>query len=217
MRAEWAGSPLRVASDPGGLCLSERQRPGPACRSPRGTGDRCLPGCDCPPQRGPRPGPSRPGRVRIEMWLAMHEDLRTSRRIRLLFDHLSGALSETSVLLRLRRRTSGAANALINAPCRIAQGGDGAPRSIASWLLPQVRTRRLPPRSNKAALNAQLLSFDMHMARSMSVGWTTTWDSAEMRSLTLPKEARLHESIFTFRPAFDVHLPSDCCGPTLPP
>ncbi|MCO5081386.1 MAG: LysR family transcriptional regulator [Rhizobiaceae bacterium] len=30
----------------------------------------------------------------LEMWLVMHEDLRTSRRIRLLFDHLSGALSE---------------------------------------------------------------------------------------------------------------------------
>lgn len=29
---------------------------------------------------------------RLEMWLVMHEDLRTSRRIRLLFDHLSVAL-----------------------------------------------------------------------------------------------------------------------------
>lgn len=76
---------------------------------------------------------------------------------------------------------------------------------------------RLPQCSKKAALNTQLYSFDRHTPRSMSVGWTTTWDSAEMLSLTLPKEARLHEPTFTFRPAFAVHLPSDCCGPTLPP
>lgn len=30
----------------------------------------------------------------IDMWLCMHEDLRASRRVRLLFDHLAGALSE---------------------------------------------------------------------------------------------------------------------------
>ena len=29
----------------------------------------------------------------IEMWLAMHKDLRGTRRMRLLFDHLAGALS----------------------------------------------------------------------------------------------------------------------------
>ena len=29
----------------------------------------------------------------LEMWLVMHEDLRTSRRVRLLYDHLAGALS----------------------------------------------------------------------------------------------------------------------------
>jgi DNA-binding transcriptional LysR family regulator len=36
-----------------------------------------------------------PGEVRfdLEMWLVMHEDLRASRRVRLLYDHLAGALS----------------------------------------------------------------------------------------------------------------------------
>jgi hypothetical protein len=29
----------------------------------------------------------------LEMWLAMHESLRTARRVRLLFDHLAGALA----------------------------------------------------------------------------------------------------------------------------
>jgi hypothetical protein len=29
----------------------------------------------------------------LEIWLAMHEDLKSTRRIRLLFDHLSSALA----------------------------------------------------------------------------------------------------------------------------
>jgi DNA-binding transcriptional LysR family regulator len=29
---------------------------------------------------------------KLEMWLVMHEDLRSSRRVRLLFDHLADAL-----------------------------------------------------------------------------------------------------------------------------
>ena len=33
-------------------------------------------------------------RYAIEMWLVMHEDLRGSRRVRLLYDHLAGALSD---------------------------------------------------------------------------------------------------------------------------
>jgi hypothetical protein len=33
-------------------------------------------------------------RFSLEMWLAMHEDLRMNRRVRLLFDHLSSALTE---------------------------------------------------------------------------------------------------------------------------
>lgn len=47
-------------------------------------------------RRSPDLVPVLPGDVAfgLEMWLVMHEDLRTSRRIRLLFDHLSGALSE---------------------------------------------------------------------------------------------------------------------------
>ena len=32
-------------------------------------------------------------RFELEMWLAMHEDLRTSRRVRLLFDHLAAGLA----------------------------------------------------------------------------------------------------------------------------
>lgn len=33
-------------------------------------------------------------RLELEMWLAMHENLRASRRVRLLFDHLAGELGE---------------------------------------------------------------------------------------------------------------------------
>jgi DNA-binding transcriptional LysR family regulator len=33
-------------------------------------------------------------RFELEMWLAMHEDLRNSRRVRLLFDHMFGELSD---------------------------------------------------------------------------------------------------------------------------
>jgi hypothetical protein len=32
------------------------------------------------------------------MWLAMHEDLRASRRVRLLFDHLAGELGGYAAL-----------------------------------------------------------------------------------------------------------------------
>ncbi|HUN50840.1 MAG TPA: LysR family transcriptional regulator, partial [Candidatus Sulfotelmatobacter sp.] len=39
--------------------------------------------------------PVMPGQLHfsLDMWLAMHEDLRTSRRVRLLFDHLAAALA----------------------------------------------------------------------------------------------------------------------------
>jgi DNA-binding transcriptional LysR family regulator len=36
--------------------------------------------------------PPRIVRFRLEMWLALHEDLRASRRVRLLFDHLAEEL-----------------------------------------------------------------------------------------------------------------------------
>jgi len=31
--------------------------------------------------------------IELEIWLVMHEDLRTSRRMRVVFDHLAAALS----------------------------------------------------------------------------------------------------------------------------
>jgi DNA-binding transcriptional LysR family regulator len=34
----------------------------------------------------------------LEMWLAMHEDLRASRRVRLLFEHLAGELGGYAAL-----------------------------------------------------------------------------------------------------------------------
>jgi hypothetical protein len=35
---------------------------------------------------------------RLEMWLALHEDLRGSRRVRLLFDHLAAELADYAAL-----------------------------------------------------------------------------------------------------------------------
>jgi DNA-binding transcriptional LysR family regulator len=49
-----------------------------------------------------------PGEIRfdLEMWLVMHEDLRTSRRVRLLYDHLATALSAYARIGKARKTGS---------------------------------------------------------------------------------------------------------------